>query len=630
MVTGYWWTMRLGIFEGKAAGKYPTLLAEKVDLPNKAGTCNPQCLVPDSLASAVSSQEEVFTVDDARLMETDLHVGVDREEYLKLVVRQLECGKTRLRRNIKAVGSVFSVAKSGERQREVWNGSFVSALAEKPPPPMLLANPSCFVDLVFQPHEEVFMSKRDVHTCFDVLKAPESLQPWFGRPPVTLFELQRVTGFPVELFLPYVADVETSDVDIGEKLYPASTVWPMGFSWSSCVAQASTVACCVEAGVRQESFLCMDSPPPAIGEACGVATDDTFFFHTDKVLGLKRLKALDAAFERHGMPKNATKDVTLQDNMTALGCKLSAKPGAAEPVSAKMVPLFLAWLGLLSTRSASPLAVNRALGVQQWFCLLSRPLFSILDRTYEFVRQEPGNKIVDLPGGVCAEIAVSVFLMPLLGADLERQYLPLITACDASPDFGFGVAYMKCQQDVAEQVGRLAERRGDFVKFFLQPGEPEPKDRLGVPHLLPFHQKQFSIAISAKAKFQAHSGALEAHGLLLALKWLCRRPSHFHHRLVVLIDAKAVLGAASKGRTSAPAIRGVVRHIGALLLATGTLLRLVYVPTEHNPADAPSRGKRFRHKGRARRRTKRSRFGTVFQRRMEKFVDAIGRLKRFC
>lgn len=107
MVTGYWWTMRLGIFEGKAAGKYPTLLAEKVDLPNKAGTCNPQCLVPDSLASAVSSQEEVFTVDDARLMETDLHVGVDREEYLKLVVRQLECGKTRLRRNIKAVGSVF-------------------------------------------------------------------------------------------------------------------------------------------------------------------------------------------------------------------------------------------------------------------------------------------------------------------------------------------------------------------------------------------------------------------------------------------------------------------------------------------------------------------------------------------
>lgn len=182
---------------------------------------------------------------------------------------------------------------------------------------------------------------------------------------------------------------------------------------------------------------------------------------------------------------------------------------------------------------------------------------------------------------------------------------------------------------VVEQVGRLAERRGDFVKFFPEPGEPEPKDRLGVPHLLPFHQRQFNVAISARAKFKAHSGALEAHGLLLAVKWLVRRSSHFHHRLVVLIDAKAVLGAASKGRTSAPAIRGVVRHIGALLLATGTLLRLVYVPTEHNPADAPSRGKRRRHTGRIKRPTKRSRFGTPFERRLERFAQAIGRIKQF-
>ncbi|CAK9072935.1 unnamed protein product [Durusdinium trenchii] len=31
-----------------------------------------------------------------------------------------------------------------------------------------------------------------------------------------------------------------------------------------------------------------------------------------------------------------------------------------------------------------------------------------------------------------------------------------------------------------------------------------------------------------------------------------------------------------------------MRHLRALLLATNSLLRLVYVPTEHNPADAPS------------------------------------------
>lgn len=283
---------------------------------------------------------------------------------------------------------------------------------------MLLANPSCFVDLVFQSNQEVFMSKRDVHTCFDVLKAPEALQPWFGRPPVTLAELGQATALPASHFLPFVVDVAASEVSPDERLYPASTVWPMGLSWSSCIGQAATVACCVEAGVAQESFLSMDSPRPAIHEACGVATDDTFFFHTDKDVGLQRLEAIDAVFQRNGMPKNVAKDVTLETEMTALGCKLASNPGVVAPATTKLIPLFLAWLDVLSKNKASPLAVNRALGVHQWFCLLARPLFSIFDTVYEFVRQEPGDKLVDLPKGVCAE-TVSVFLMPLLGADLE-------------------------------------------------------------------------------------------------------------------------------------------------------------------------------------------------------------------
>ena len=79
------------------------------------------------------------------------------------------------------------------------------------------------------------------------------------------------------------------------------------------------------------------------------------------------------------------------------------------------------------------------------------------------------------------------------------------------------------------------------------------------------------------------------------MKGLLRKAARFHHRFPALIDAKAVLGAASKGRTSAPAVRGVVRHIGALLRASNGLPRLVYVPTEHNPADGPSRGNRRRH-----------------------------------
>ena len=58
----------------------------------------------------------------------------------------------------------------------------------------------------------------------------------------------------------------------------------------------------------------------------------------------------------------------------------------------------------------------------------------------------------------------------------------------------------------------------------------------------------------------------------------------------MLIDAKAILGAIAKGRTSAGTFKVQIRKISALLLASDISLFPVYVPSEHNPADGPSRG----------------------------------------
>ena len=589
-------------FEEMGSEAFPSLRADAVDLPSVAGTCDTQLHLPKELSAIVSSPAQLFPQDCPRNPKVGFPSKKGRLEYLKLVWRQLQCGKTRLWRNIQAVGGVFSVNKSHGRQREVWDGSSISALAVKPPAPECLANPSCFVDLMFKPEQKVYMSKRDVQTCFDVLQAPTAIQQWFARPPVTLHELAQVAMVSANDLQPFVLDSDGMPVGAHDQVFPASTVWPMGFSWSSCVAQAATLSCCRAAGVQEESFMALDRPPPSGGEACGVATDDTFFFHTDERVGRKRLEQLDAVMDANGMPKNKSKDVTLESEMTALGCRISSATATAEPATEKLVPLFLAWLDVLLKGGASPRGVSRALGVQQWFCLLQRPLFSAFDEIYQFVRAEPADEQVQLSETIRSEIAVAAFLMPLLGADLSRQFLPLLTASDAAPEFGFGVAYMKCSVAQASTVGSLAERRGDFVKFYLEPGEQEGKDRLGTPHVLPYPKKLFKVAVKAKATWKAHSGALEAHGLLLALKWLLRSNKHFHKRLVILVDAKAILGAASKGRTSAPGIRGVLRHIGGLLLATNSLLRLVYVPSEHNPADAPSRGKCISGRRRCRKR----------------------------
>jgi hypothetical protein len=78
------------------------------------------------------------------------------------------------------------------------------------------------------------------------------------------------------------------------------------------------------------------------------------------------------------------------------------------------------------------------------------------------------------------------------------------------------------------------------------------------------------------------------------LKWVLTSKSRFGHRVAMLVDAKAMLAAVAKGRSGSPEFARTLAHVSALELATNTLLRLVYIPSEDNPADAPSRGARRR------------------------------------
>ena len=87
---------------------------------------------------------------------------------------------------------------------------------------------------------------------------------------------------------------------------------------------------------------------------------------------------------------------------------------------------------------------------------------------------------------------------------------------------------------------------------------------------------------------------MELKGIGMLLRWILRSSKRFGHRVFMLVDAKVALVAVAKGRSSAAAFRGALAHIAALQLASNTRRCLLYVPSEDNPADAPSRGRRRR------------------------------------
>ena len=147
-----------------------------------------------------------------------------------------------------------------------------------------------------------------------------------------------------------------------------------------------------------------------------------------------------------------------------------------------------------------------------------------------------------------------------------------------------------------------AVRLSSLVVLLLTPAEASTTSAWSAARVIPgkslglvlfcdcLSRTRISRSCCARAKIAAHSGALEASAVVLGLRRLGREARWHGHRGAFLVDAQAVLGALQKGRSSAGSLRFPVQQAGALSLACGWRWRWCYLPSESNPADAPSRG----------------------------------------
>ncbi len=153
---------------------------------------------------------------------------------------------------------------------------------------------------------------------------------------------------------------------------------------------------------------------------------------------------------------------------------------------------------------------------------MQRGLLSIFDKIYSFVRLEPMDQVRRLPDEVRNELVMALCTMPFLRPSLERGYAEEVLACDAAPEFGFGVCSSPCTAEFAGRIARLGEKRGDYVRLHRKPGDPPEVSRLGTPHKLAVSKDKFRVIVSTRAAFPAHSGVLEGHGLLLTVRYISR------------------------------------------------------------------------------------------------------------
>jgi len=273
---------------------------------------------------------------------------------------------------------------------------------------------------------------------------------------------------------------------------------------------------------------------------------------------------------------------------------LSNDPPWVECDIDKIVKAMLATSALGTIRTAAPLHLASLVGLHHWHAQLTRWHFSYFNHVYEFQRREPGLEPQLLPGQCLDELLAFAAAAPLMCADLERPFLPLLPMSDASPSYGFGLSVRQCEEDVIRDLYAKSTQRGHFLTLDDVHGKPSGRSFAGEAVHLPFAQSSFTGVLSIPARRQAHAGALEAHGLLLMVKWILRSASRLGRRVVAGVDARTVLFAATKGRTSAPSLRGPIRSIAAHALAGNLQLHLLWVPSEFNPSDGASTGHRRR------------------------------------
>lgn len=95
-----------------------------------------------------------------------------------------------------------------------------------------------------------------------------------------------------------------------------------------------------------------------------------------------------------------------------------------------------------------------------------------------------------------------------------------------------------------------------------------------------------------------HINIKEARAYRTFVRRAARDAARHHSRRLSLLDSSVTRGAAAKGRSSSRRLNAVLRPVVPEQLAANIQTGTLPVPTEFNPADDPTRGRRTRSKGR--------------------------------
>ena len=453
------------------------------------------------------------------------------------MIRYLEADQVR------AVNGLFGVNKSDESVRLIIDARTANGMMRAAPNPDL-PSPASLCELELPPGEKLWVGKSDLADYYHRLQLPPDLVPYFALPPVAS---QRVgiKGAP-------------------RLVYPCCTSLCMGWSHSVYLAQRVHRAILMAPGVLDNVIWLGDGKRKKMkqGYVYGILyIDDLVLFSTSLDAADAALSRALAAYQQHGLPAKPSKVQRpgTATTTTVLGIDVHEN-GVVTPNRLKLEALRYDTLRLVRRGFCSPKSMQRLVGRWTWVLLLVRPSLSLLSAVYAFGCQQ-SRRALPLWNNVKKELMAVAHLAPVLHRTLGAATIGTVLASDAS-SYGLGVVYASAGENVVREL-----------------------DEKGVPELV--KTLAWRTAIACKHK-QLHINHAELLAAKLALEWAAKT-SNRRGALTLLCDSTVATGILRKGRTKSYRLRNIMKNVLFFVLVFSVHLRVLWVSTDHNPADKPSR-----------------------------------------
>lgn len=519
--------------------------ADRVSLPSSAGSADLFGLLPPDLRAMYSSPDRLLRPANEVKRTRRAVVCAPSHEYVSLIRRMHALGMVSFTTKPEVVNGVFAVPKDGDAQRLIIDARPANARFVDPPK-VNLPTPDLLAQLVVPAGQPVYVAKVDLDNYYHRLTLPEWLRPYFALPAV-----------------------RAGDVGVGElygddsMVHPCCNTLPMGWSHSVYLAQAA-----------HENLLDTETRLSRADRIHDRATDlnvdrarhqlyidDLNLFGPDpEVLTELQNEYIDAA-RRKGLPVKPSKVVKAStDGVECVGLLFHGARHELGVSVPKLVKLCSDTRALLRHGVCTGTQMSQIVGKWTWAALANRPLLSVLSAVYRFT-ECASYRVFSIWDSVRRELQMLVDLAPLMFTTLTENWFDRLVATDAS-ESGQGVVTIKTAAE---------------TNPFDAPAATAPE------------QYHWSTVISSPWSRQEHINALEIRAVASAVRWVLSFPHSVGCRVAVLCDSLVTVFSVTKGRSSSPMLLPRLRQLASLVLASGLRLYLRWVPTELNPADAPSR-----------------------------------------